>query len=345
MPRGLRLANSTVGIGTALIVLLLLSQFVVSQHFFGRASLSVLTPLVGTMIIVTIGQALVIGTGGIDLSVSAVITLVGQIVLKESLGQSDHLASALVACLIVCVVIGLVNGLLIEGLGLNALVVTLAVGQLVEGATTMYRGQIAHYTNVPANLASFAGGDFLGVSYLLYIAVGLAIVLAVFVHRIVPGRRLVLSSAARRTATLVGIHAKSYRILTYVIAACLYGLGGVLAAGQLQTPDLSLGSPYLLATVAAAVLGGAALTGGRVSMLATLLGAAFLTILDYDLEVKGYSIGIQTMAQGFVLIIALALAFRAGRWSHITKRWRAEHRKDATAGGSRPDPATVDAVG
>lgn len=343
MLRGVRLGNSTIGIGFALIVLLLLSQFVVTQHFFGHASLSVLTPLVGAMIIVTIGQALVIGTGGIDLSVSAVITLVGQVVLKESLGQSSHLLYSLVVSLVICVAIGLVNGLLIEGLGLNALVVTLAVGQLVEGATTIYRGQIAHFTNVPPNLATFAGGSFLGVSYLLYIAIGLAIVLAVFVHRIVPGRRLVLSSAAKRTATLAGIHAKTYRISSYVIAACLYGLGGILLSGQLQTPDLSLGSPYLLATVAAAVLGGAALTGGRVSMFSTLLGAAFLTILDYDLEVKGYSIGIQTIAQGVVLIVALALAFRAGRWSHIGKRWREAIGRSADAKSPPAETVAVDA--
>jgi ribose transport system permease protein len=311
-------------IGGALAVLLVLTQLVVSSHFFDRASLSVLTPLVGVMIILTIGQALVIGTGGIDLSVAAVVTLVGQIVLRESLGANGHLGGAIINCLVVCIAIGLVNGILIEGLHLNALVVTLAVGELVTGIATSYRGPVAHFSNVPANLASFAVSNIGGISYILIISVGLAILGSFFVHRVIVGRRLILASAVRQSAIFVGLRANGYRILAYVLAACLYGVGGVLAAGQVQAPDLSLGSPYLLATVAAAVLGGAALSGGRVSIIATMLGAAFLTILDYDLQVKGYSAGVETLAQGVALVVALTLAFSVGRWSGAGRwmRWK-----------------------
>lgn len=340
MHGGVRISRSTTTIGAALIVLLVLSQLVVSSQFFDRASLSVLTPLVGIMAILTIGQAIVIGTGGIDLSVAAVVTLVGQIVLKESQGVNSHLARSLVICFVVCVAIGLVNGVLIEGLRLNALVVTLAMGELITGLTTTYRGQVAHFSNVPSNLAHAATANVAGISYLLIVAVGLAIVGTFFLHRVVAGRRLVLASAARRTAVLAGVRANSYRMLAYVIAACLYGLGGVLLAGQVQTPDLSLGSPYLLATITAAVLGGAALTGGRVSVVATLLGAAFLTILDYDLQVKGYATGVQTLAQGIALVLALALAFSFGRWSGVIARWR-PHRRPPTVEAAPPMGAGV----
>jgi ribose transport system permease protein len=328
---GVRVSRSTATIGSALIVLLVLSQLVVTSHFFQRASLSVLTPLIGIMAILTFGQAIVIGTGGIDLSVAAVVTLVGQIVPKQSQGASSGLAGSLVVCFIVCVIIGLVNGFLIEGLRLSALVVTLAMGELITGITTTYRGQVSHFSTVPADLAHAATANVVGISYLLIVAVGLAIVGSVFLHRIVAGRRLVLASAAQRTAVLAGLRANGYRILAYIIAACLYGVGGVLLAGQVQSPDLSLGSPYLLATIAAAVLGGAALTGGRVSMIATLFGAAFLTILSYDLQVKGYSAGVQTLAQGIALVVALALAFSFGRWSGILARWRPAVRSPGSA--------------
>lgn len=336
MFRGARLSGPVSSIGGALVALLVLSQLVVSSHFFDRASLSVLTPLVGIMAIVTIGQALVIGTGGIDLSVAAVVTLVGQIILKQSQGNNSGLAGAIVTCLIVCVAIGLVNGILIEGLRLNALVVTLAMGELITGIATTYRGQVAHFSNVPSDLAKMAVANAGGISYLLIIAVGLGIAGSFFVHRVVAGRRLVLASAARRTAVLVGLKANGYRILAYVIAACLYGVGGFLLAGQVQTPDLSLGSPYLLATIAAAVLGGAALTGGRVSIIATLFGAAFLTILDYDLQVKGYTAGVETLAQGVALVIALALAFSVGRWSNLTNRMRPGRHIHAGVSASAP---------
>lgn len=302
-----RLTPFTV-IAVALVVLLVLSQVSVTGSFFNRPSLSVLTPLIGVMVIVALGQAFVMGTGGIDLSVASVMTLVGSIVLKQSEGRNDRLGGSLVLCLVACLVVGLINGILIEALRLNALVVTLAVGQLVAGYTRLYRGDVLAYTNVPRSLSRAAGAAVGGLSYLILLSVALALAGSFFLHRMVGGRRLVAGSAAPVTAALAGIRASSYRILAYVLAAAAYGVGGILLAGQLGTPDLTLGDPYLLTSIVAVVLGGATLTGGRVSPLATLLGAAFITILDYDLRVKGYSSGTRLLIQGIVLVLALSLA-------------------------------------
>lgn len=296
-------------IGAAVALLLLISQFVVSSDFFSVGSLSTLTPLVGVMVIVATGQAFVIGTGGIDLSVPATVTLMGAIILKQAAGQNGQLAGAIVLCLVACVIIGLINGVLVEGLRLSSLVVTLAVGQLVTGYTLIYRGNVPAVGHVPDSLAKLAGADVSGVSYILIISVGIAIVATFFLHRVVPGRRLVASSATERAAALSGLRARPYRILAYVIAAFAYGTGGVLASGQIGTPGLTIGEPYLLTSVVAVVLGGAALVGGRVSPIATLLGAVFITVLNFDLQVAGYSAGVRLIAQGAVLILGLALIF------------------------------------
>jgi ribose transport system permease protein len=306
--RGIRLTPLTV-ITFAVAVLLALSPLFVTSQFYSRASLSTLTPLLGIMIIVATGQAFVIGTGGIDLSVPATITLMGSIVLKASGGHNDQLASTLLLCLAACVVIGLVNGVLVEGLGLNALVVTLAVGQLVAGVTRLYRGQVLAFTDVPPKLVDAASANVAGVSYLLIVAFLFAVLATVFLQRIVFGRRLVASSAAPTTAYLAGLRGKGYRILAYVIASITYGIGGVLAAAQIGTPDLTLGDPYLLTTIVAVVLGGAVLSGGRVSPIATLLGATFITVLDYDLRILGYSAGTRLIVQGAVLALGLSLVY------------------------------------
>jgi ribose transport system permease protein len=298
-------------IGAAVVVLLVLSDLVVSSGFYGVASLSTLTPLIGIMIIVTTGQAFVISTGGIDLSVPSVVTLMGVIALKQGAGQSGHLVGVLIYCVIACLVIGLLNGILVEALRLPALVVTLAVGQLVSGFTLIYQGPSSAFGTVPHNLYSMAnaqiGGS--GISYLLPIAIGVAVIATFFLHRIVPGRRLVASSASARAAFLAGIRANRYRILAYVAAALAYGFGGVLAAGQIGNPDLTLGNPYLLASVVSVVLGGAVLTGGRVSPFGSMFGAVFITVLGFDLQVKGLSAGVQEVVQGAILILALSLAF------------------------------------
>jgi len=111
----------------------------------------------------------------------------------------------------------------------------------------------------------------------------------------------------------------------------------VLAAGQVGTPDLTLGDPYLLASVVAVVLGGAVLTGGRVSPVATLLGAVFITVLDYDLRVEGYSAGVRLVVQGAVLALGLTLVFVLQNLPRIRQRVRSLRAADADAG---PAPTT-----
>jgi ribose transport system permease protein len=300
----------TVVITGVVVLLLLVSQFIVTSNFFSRGTLSTLTPLVGILVLVATGQAFVISTGGIDLSLPATMTLMGAIVLKQSEGQNSHLLGALVLCAVACIIIGLVNGILVEGLRLSSLVVTLAVGQLVLGYTQLYRGDVPSIQHVPENISTWASADiFGGVSYILVFSFVLAVLATFFLHRVVIGRRLVASSTAERAAVLSGLRAPLYRIAAYVVAALVYGVGGVLAAGQIQTPDLTLGEPYLLTSVVAVVLGGAVLTGGRVSPIATLMGAIFITVLDFDLRVEGYSTGARLIIQGAVLVIGLSLIY------------------------------------
>lgn len=314
--RTFRITPLTV-IALAVGALLVISPLAVTSHFYSHASLSTLTPLLGVMIIVSTGQAFVIGTGGIDLSIPATITLMGSIVLKASSGQNDKLVTTLLLCLAACIVIGLVNGLLVEGLGLNALVVTLAVGQLVAGITRLYRGQVLAFTDVPSKLVKAASSNVGGISYLLIVSFVMAVVVTFYLQRVIFGRRLVASSAAPKAAFLAGVHAKGYRVFAYVLASVTYGIGGVLAAAQIGTPDLTLGDPYLLTTVVAIVLGGAVLSGGRVSPVATLLGAVFITILDFDLRVRGFSPGTRLVVQGSVIAVGLSSVFAVRNMSRL----------------------------
>lgn len=309
-------------ISGAVMLLLLFSQLFVTSQFFSLGTLSTLTPLVGILILVAMGQAFVISTGGIDLSLPATMTLMGAIVLKQSEGESSQLFGALVLCAVACLIIGFVNGVLVEALRLNALVVTLAVGQLVLGYTQLYRGNVPSVQHVPENISDWGSAAVGGVSYILIFAAVLSVVLTFYLHRVSTGRRLVASSTAERAAVLSGLRASAYRISAYMVAAIVYGVGGVLAAGQIQTPDLTLGEPYLLTSVVAVVLGGAVLTGGRVSPIATLMGAVFITVLDFDLRVEGYSAGVRMIVQGAVLVLGLTLIFLLRNRGSVRKNLR-----------------------
>ena len=120
------------------------------------------------MILVALGQAFIIGTGGIDLSIPSTVTLVGIIILKAGeRRQRQPVRRRWRSRMAACLVIGLVNGLLVEITRLDALVVTLATGQLIAGATRMYRGPVLAVSTVPEKLSDFARGSILQISVIL----------------------------------------------------------------------------------------------------------------------------------------------------------------------------------
>jgi ribose transport system permease protein len=320
-----RLRNNVLGIVLVVDALaVLVAQFGLGTHVLGRSSLSTLTPVLGVLVLMSLAQGIVIGTGGIDLSIPATVTLTGAIVLKSSGGTDSGLAEAIATALVACMVIGAVNGILVEVFGLNALVVTLATGQLIGGITRLYRGPVPSVSQVPPALGSFASHTYGGVSLILLLAAGCLVGLWAVLNLTVGGRKLVASSASGRAARLAGLSSVAYRGGAWVLASFIVGLGAVLLSGEVGSPDLTLGDPYLLSTVVAVVLGGAVLTGGRVSPAGVALGAVFIVVLDHVLQVRGYSTGVADIAQGVVLALSLAVLalIRGGRISRLFSRNR-----------------------
>jgi ribose transport system permease protein len=318
------------GILLANVALVLVGLLVLDVQIFSQASLSTLTPTIGVMMLMALGQAFIIGTGGIDLSIPSTTTLVGAIVLKRAAGDDGRLVGAVVTALLVCLAIGLVNGLLVEITRLNALVVTLATGQLIAGATRIYRGPVLSISNVPENLSEFARSSVGQVSIILLLALVVAALVAAWFKLTTAGRRLAASSVARPAAEAAGLAATRQRITAWVLGTLVVGIGAVLLAGQIATPDLTLGQPYLLTPIVAVVLGGAALTGGRVRPAATVLGAVFLVVLEHVLRVRGYSSGVSLAFQGLVLGVGLTLvvASKSLRWSLGSARRGDNHHQD-----------------
>lgn len=307
------------GIFLANVLLILIAVTVLQVNIFSRASLSTLTPVVGAMIFIALGQAFIIGTGGIDLSVPSTVTLAGTIVLKSSNGEGSRLAAAIVITLLVCLGIGLVNSLLVEVTKLDALVVTLATGQLIAGITRMYRGRVLTVSEVPSSLSHFARGGWGQLSFILVLAVAVCIVVALWLKFHTSGRRLAASSVASRAAEVSGLAATRQRITAWMVGTLLVGISAVLLAGQVSTPDLSLGDGYLLTPIVAAVIGGAVLTGSRVKVAGAALGGVFLILLEHIFRVRGYSSGLATAVEGVVLAVGLALVTTAKevRWRSI----------------------------
>lgn len=293
----------------AVALVMLVVSVALYPNSIGYGGLATLTPLLGVLVIASVGQSLVIGTGGIDLSVSSVVTVVGVVFVLVSGRAGGSIGLAIVLCLVVGLVTGVVNGVLVEGLGLSPLVTTLATGQVLAGLANIWYGDGANRLAVPSSWRSFSGATFGGgLSYVLVVAVALALVLSVLLSRTVLGRRLTAASTSPRSARYLGIGVRRYRGATYVVASLLYTVGGLLLVGTIGTPTLSLGDVYQLSTIVAVVLGGAALSGGRLHPGATLAGALFLSLINQDVLASGIAPGTQSVIQGAVLVIAMLAA-------------------------------------
>jgi ribose transport system permease protein len=245
---------------------------------------------------------------GIDLSIPAVITLSSTIVLGFSAGHDDAISRAVLAALFFATLIGLISGFLIAVLELNALIVTLAVGAMTAGATLWYRDSLPQESHVPPEMATWGDARFLGINYSVWTLVAVAVILNLLLRKTTIGRRFSAVGANPRAAWIGGINVVAYQMAAYVAAAFLYGIAGILVSAFIRNPTLKVGEPYLLAPMAAAVLGGTAMSGGIGSMVAVAGAALFLTQLEQMLVMLGLSSALQFVIEGIAIALGMALS-------------------------------------
>lgn len=311
MAGAVRLEGRFLAIWAALALLIVFSA-VFAPASLQRTSIEAILPFVAFLGIAAMGQTLVIMTGGIDLSTPSIVTLVGVILLSVSGGTDANMTEALLIALAMAAAVGLINGVLVGIFRLNPLVVTLAVGTVVAGATLWYRTGIRQESRVPPSLAEFGADGLFGVNYAFYVALAIMVLLTLCLRYTTIGRRFTAAGANPGAAWIAGIPVHWYTMGAYVTAATLYGVTGILLSAFIRNPTLELGNPYLLAPIAAAVLGGTSLTGGVGSMVAVMGAALFLTQLGQALRVMGLSTAWQFIVQGIAIAAGMALASLRG---------------------------------
>jgi ribose transport system permease protein len=279
------------------------------------STIQTILPFVAFLALASMGQAIVLMGRGIDLSVPGTVGLASAVLLGVSGGSDDRLWIAIIAALLAAAAVGTVNGILVAVLKLNALIVTLAVGAIVSGITLWYRQAFTAEAKVPESLAAFGSSRLLGLPVSVWIALVVLAILAVGLRKTILGRRFELVGANPRAAYAAGIEIMRYQAGAFILASVLYGILAVLLSGFIRNPTLEVGNPYLLAPIAAAVLGGTAISGGIGSMLAVTGAAIFLMQLDQALKMIGLPTSWQLIIQG--------CAIAAGMWlSEFSNRSR-----------------------
>lgn len=291
---------------SALAILLLLSAFVAPTSVSSQ-SLDNLIFFGTVLALAALGQHLTIVGGGIDLSVAGQISFGGVLFGYLQLEGTPILGSVLWA-IIACMALGALNALAVTVLRINPLIATLGVGSLALGAAfTVPGSQVAstlplEVTNLVTTRALF---DLIARPTVL--AVALAVLTALIINRTIIGRRFVAVGAATPAARLMGVRIEAYRAAPYILASAFYALCGIVLGGISLAPGPQMGDQYLLPSIAAVVVGGTALGGGRGSVAATLGGAVFMTHLDSVTLQLGANDAIRLIIQGAVIVVAVGL--------------------------------------
>jgi ribose transport system permease protein len=320
----------------ATILLFIVSPFVASGSL-GHSALQGMLPFAGILAIAAIGQTLVIQQGGLDLSVPGIFSLGAVLIVVVPGGHEGSLIPALFLVAAAGLAGGLLNGLAVTRFGITPLVATLGSNAVFIGVVIQVTGGSIAF-KATKNWQTFTADKVFGIPVLAVLAVIAAILVALFIARTVWGRRFVLVGSSPLAARAAGLSVERYQLGAYAAAGLSYALAGALLSGYLQSPPLLPGNEYLLPTIAAVVLGGTALGGGRGSVIATAVGVLFLSQLEQVISALGAKTSVDYLIQG--AIVALGMGLRNVPWNQIPfkREWRGA---GPTVGGSSEDSGAV----
>lgn len=258
--------------------------------------------------IIAAGQTLVIISGGegIDLSVGAVVTLGAILTFTVSGGSDSMLFMSMVVALGAGALVGIVNGLGIAFLKIPPLVMTLGMTGVVQGSIlALTEGTLVG--GAPPLLARLITGRFLGTPGVIYLWLLMGVVMWLVLDRTRYGKHLFAVGVNRRTAYLSGVNVPLVVIATYMLSGALAAFGGFVLLGFTQRVFLNLGGSYLFPSIAAVVVGGTVLAGGRGSYHGTMAGALVLTVIESLLRAMRLGEAYQLTIFGLILVALLSV--------------------------------------
>jgi ribose transport system permease protein len=318
-----RSAGAATGVVVATILLFAISK-VVEPQSLSHSSLLGMLPFAAILAIVAVGQTLVIQQGGIDLSVPGMISLTVVLMTSVPDGDDGKLPIAILYALVAALGAGLLSGVLVSRVGITPIVTTLGMNALLYGFVI----QVSNGNPPPTTgrLNDFATSKVAGVPTTVVIAIVVTAIVAWIVKKTIAGRRFEGVGASNSGARAAGLVVARHKTVAYVAAALLYCLAGILLGGVVSDPSAFQGDTYLLPSVAAVVLGGTSLLGGRGSVAASAVAAVFVTQLDQLLLTSGASSAVQNLVQAGAL--AVGIAVYSVPWARV-RGWR-RRRSDAS---------------
>ncbi len=310
----LRLSNLNVGWGViAALVVEIILMSILSPYFLKMQNLFNVFKNISIIGIISVGMTMVIITGGLDLSVGSMVGLGGMVAAAfiTKVGVNPLLSVVLgvaTGCLV-----GFVISIFVNKLHINSIIVTLAMLSILKGFTYMLSKGSNIFIQAPR--VNFLGQGYIGpipfpvILMIAFIALG-----AGFLRYTVPGRQIFASGGNERAAKLAGINVQKIRTIVFIVTSGLAAFSGIVMAGMLGSAEISAGTGLELDVIAAVIIGGTSLKGGKGTVIGSLIGAAIMGILKNGFILLGFSFEMQIISIGVVIILAVVVdSIRTGK--------------------------------
>lgn len=293
--------------------------------FFSIASPNFLTPsninniLLATMIngVLSVGALYVVVTGGIDVSIGTSMTFVSVMLGVFMTWWGFPAWLGIICGLLTGALVGLINGIMVTKMKITPFIATLGMQMVtaglaivITGGTPIYFTKISGYQNIALGspfgswFASLGIQDYAVNSGVLIMFL-LAIIFGVILSKTSFGRYLYAIGNNRESTRLSGIKVDQWELFAYIVAGCMAAVAGILMTSRMNTAYPSIGSGYEMNAVAACVIGGASLAGGKGSMKGAVLGAFIMSVLTNGLRLLSVSTEWQKVLTGVIIIVAV----------------------------------------
>jgi ribose/xylose/arabinose/galactoside ABC-type transport system permease subunit len=287
------------------LVLLVVAFGALDGTFLSRGNIEAVLQASAILVVLAVGQAFVIATGGIDLSVASTMTL-GAVVLGQVYASGAGIGWAILAGIAAATAVGLVNGLVVAKGGITDFIVTLGTLSAASGLALI----IANGKPQPVldgfmlRLSADGVGPF---TWSVVVAAVVAVVAHVVLFRTRLGVHILAVGGSTEAARSTGVHNVRVKVAVYLISGALAGIAAVLLVARVGAAEPASNTSFLLNSVAAVVLGGVSLFGGRATIAGPVVGALLLASLVNGLTLLGVSQFYQPLAVGIVVVLAAFL--------------------------------------
>lgn len=288
------------------LAIIMVAMSIASEQFFSYVNLfNVLRQSVFTMIL-AFGMTFVLSTGGIDLSVGSILGISGGMT-AWILYNDGNIVLAIVAGLALGAALGMVNGLVITKLKIVPFITTLAMLSIARGILYVWTKAIPFRSYMKSNFDFIGQGSILGIQFPIIIAIIAFIILLFVFKRTRFGRHTLALGSSEEAVRISGINVDKLRIKVYTLSGFLAAVSGIMMASRLTTVHPEMGKNYELEAIAAAVIGGTSLSGGRGNLIGTALGTFILFIIKNAMNLLNIHPYWENIVVGIIILVAVCI--------------------------------------